>query len=71
MCDCITNANNLFREHNTALVTTMFANPERVVLATQKVNDKVRGKPKYVIATCCPFCGERYAAAPSQAVEGE
>ena len=61
MCGCISDVDNKLREYNSALVTTLFANPERVVIQTGKVNEKRRGKPMAVVATYCPFCGERYA----------
>jgi hypothetical protein len=31
----------------------------RIVIATQKVNCKTRGKPVLICATYCPFCGEK------------
>lgn len=32
--------------------------PPMVVL--EKIDDSKRGKPPTLLATCCPFCGERY-----------
>lgn len=59
-CACISDVSNMLRERNAALVTTMFANPERVVMSTYKIDSKKRGKTPSMIATYCPFCGERY-----------
>jgi len=57
-CACVSEVNNHLRGHNSALITTMFAQPERVVITTTKVNDRQRGKPVPMIATYCPFCGQ-------------
>ena len=65
MCDCIANASNMLREHNASLMTTMLSKPERVVLETFKIDTRKRGKPPRMVATCCPFCGERYEPEPA------
>lgn len=57
-CRCISVMNGLLAEHNTQLVTTLLGNPPRVVICTSKVDDRVRGRPKAVLANFCPFCGE-------------
>jgi len=44
------------------LVTTLFGEP-KCVIHTMKVDDKKRGKPPSMLASFCPFCGERYGAA--------
>lgn len=59
-CACISDVNNKLAEHNAGLVTTLFAAPKRVVIGTNKVDSKKRGKPPYMLATFCPFCGEKY-----------
>lgn len=59
-CDCISKCNNVLAPHNSALVTTLLTNPERVAIDTNKVDSKKRGRPARMIATFCPFCGERY-----------
>lgn len=61
MCDCISETNKLLAEHNTTLVTTMFRKPDAVVIATDKRDSKQRGRPALMVASFCPFCGERYA----------
>lgn len=61
-CDCISETNKLLAEHNTVLVTTMFRKPDAVVVATDKLASKQRGKPALMIASFCPFCGEPYSA---------
>lgn len=63
MCGCISEMDNLLREHNTCLVTTMFRKPDAVAIRTDKVNTRQRGGPATVLATFCPFCGEKYAMA--------
>lgn len=62
MCGCISDVNNLLREHNTCLVTTMFRQPETVVIRTDKIQSKVRKGPVTMLAAYCPFCGEKYGA---------
>lgn len=71
-CDCISDCNNKLAEHNACLVTTLFAKPERVAMETVKIDAKKRGKPPYMVAMFCPFCGERYAprGAPQSLLEG-
>jgi hypothetical protein len=62
MCGCISDVNNLLREHNTCLVTTMFRQPETVAIRTDKIQSKVRKGPMIMLAAYCPFCGEKYGA---------
>jgi hypothetical protein len=61
MCGCISDVDNRLREHNTSLVTTLFSQPDRVAVETDKIDSKKRGKAMRVIASYCPFCGEKYA----------
>lgn len=61
MCDCIKTTNAMLREHNCHLVSTMFSKPEVVVVETVKIDSKKRGKPPLVLASYCPFCGEKYS----------
>lgn len=67
MCSCISEMNNMLREHNTCLVTTMFRQPEVVAVRTDKINSKARKGAATVIASFCPFCGEKYAKPEAQA----
>lgn len=57
--DCVDRINGLLAEHNTQLmqVITFGPGPERIALATQKLDDKVRKKPVLFFASHCPFCG--------------
>lgn len=65
MCDCISEMNTKMKAHpegeNTILVTTLFGTPKATV-ATCKRRDKVRKKASIVLASYCPFCGEKYDA---------
>jgi hypothetical protein len=63
MCDCINRTNKRFAEHklNTKLAPAYFPSGRvRLVVATCKVNEKEKGKAMNMIATYCPFCGEKY-----------
>lgn len=62
-CDCIDDINTRIGEsHNAILVTTLFGTP-KAVIGTVKLDGKKRGKTPHMLATFCPFCGERYMAA--------
>lgn len=60
MCDCIQQTNEMLKEHNIRLVSTMFAKPEVVVIQTEKIDSKKRGRPPVMLASYCPFCGEKH-----------
>jgi hypothetical protein len=63
MCDCIKTVNEALREHNTTLVFTLLGAPNRVCVAAERIeNRRDRKKAAAVVATFCPFCGEKYAA---------
>lgn len=61
MCDCIAEMNTILAENNGGLVTTLFANPERVCVEVYQLKTG-RGtkKPPRVLATFCPMCGAHY-----------
>ena len=61
-CECIVETDKMLAEHNTQLVTTLFGLPRRVAIATEQI-ESGRGKKRkaVMIASFCPFCGERYA----------
>lgn len=61
MCDCISTVNEQLREQNAMLVFTLFGKPNRVVIATDKVDSKKRGRAPSMLASFCPFCGEAYS----------
>jgi len=50
----------MLKEHNVRLVSTMFSKPEVVVVETAKIDTKKRGRPPVMLASFCPFCGEKY-----------
>jgi thiol-disulfide isomerase/thioredoxin len=60
MCNCNQELDELLKEHNTRLVTTMFRTPNVVVPQTEKIDSKKPGKPFVVLASYCPFCGEEH-----------
>lgn len=62
MCDCMNTTNKMLKEggYNTLLAFTL-GTPSRCVITTLKADEKKKGKPVAMIATCCPFCGEKYS----------
>lgn len=73
MCDCREAVNKRLAVSNARIATgftykisddgpiaTMDLAPPMIVL--EKMDDKKRGKPPTLLASCCPFCGERYPA---------
>lgn len=70
MCDCISKIDGHLKEKapNTMLVLNMLG-PQRAVISTCKRDDKKREKPAYMMATYCPFCGDKYEDAKSSSLE--
>lgn len=62
MCNCIAEMNQKLAEggYNAAILTNLFG-PQKATVDTYKPDEKKRGKPPIVIASYCPFCGEKYA----------
>ena len=63
MCNCIKITNDGLREKYNSYVNTTISltgGPQMVVLATEKDDTTKRGKPITLVATYCPFCGEKY-----------
>lgn len=64
MCNCIDKMNADLKKYNTQLDTNISIfnadKPAIVVLGTMKIESKVRRGPARLIATFCPFCGEKY-----------
>jgi hypothetical protein len=67
MCDCIETLDKDLKAAGQCLDATMFG--QRKATTTLIRTDKWkpesrRGKPTRVIATYCPFCGEKYSSEP-------
>lgn len=60
MCNCITEVNAKLAESNGELAITFWP-MVRPLLETMKLDTRKRVKPPLVVATFCPFCGEKYA----------
>lgn len=65
MCDCREAVNKRLAVSNARIAfgftfasNKMDLAPPMIVL--EKLDEKKRGKPPTLLATCCPFCGERY-----------
>jgi hypothetical protein len=66
MCDCISEINaQMGEQHNAVLVTTLFGE-QKAVINTEKRDSRKRGKTPVMIASFCPFCGEKYGVAKPQ-----
>jgi hypothetical protein len=63
MCNCIDQANAKLLEHNTKIEPMFGMLPGRMheVIGTRtvKVNKSKRGNAKTILATFCPFCGNK------------
>jgi hypothetical protein len=69
MCDCITKVQKSLVEYNTQVDVCLGIRDNTfkfldVYLGTHKIDKKKRGQPKNVVASYCPFCGEKYDSAP-------
>jgi hypothetical protein len=67
-CNCIKTVNEKLATRNTRLTLPLVfgrneGEPERLMIVTEQI-ETGRGKAKAVgmFATCCPFCGVKYAA---------
>lgn len=64
-CDCMERIDAHLKERNLKLVRSVCISsdgirmPDKLVLATEKINSKVRRKPRVVVAHFCPFCGAK------------
>lgn len=65
MCDCIAKIDEHLSQYNTKLNAALGVIDGQIYLLgvkieTYKINTKQRGPAKKVVATYCPFCGEKY-----------
>lgn len=63
MCNCIEKFNEHLKEFNTEVHLPFWSRSGILApfVETRKIDSGKRGKPRSVIATYCPFCGEKYA----------
>lgn len=64
MCECIEKMNVKLAEHNGRVaravqITATLDLVTRTVVQTEKVDESKRKRIPTVVATFCPFCGER------------
>jgi len=55
---CFVDLNKALKEKNTKVVTNLF-DENQLLIWTQKIESKKRGRPACVICCYCPFCGEK------------
>ncbi len=74
MCDCIEQAAQELEGTNTVLDIPFRINlktgqqlPPRLQIATCKRDSKRREKAAFILATYCPFCGEKYETQTEEA----
>jgi hypothetical protein len=65
MCDCISTVNAMLSDHNTR-ITIPLIGPQLPFVQTEKLDEKRRGKPSFMFASFCPFCGEKYPRAKAE-----
>lgn len=70
MCDCRAAVNERLAITNSKIAeglvfslsdAVMDVSPPMIMV--DKINRNIKGKLPVLLATCCPFCGERYAPA--------
>lgn len=72
MCECISNLNRDLKPEGQCVDATMFGagKATTMLIRTDRwVHENRRSKPSRIIASFCPFCGEKYAdtAVPASA----
>lgn len=62
MCGCIEKINERLKEFNTEINVPFWSSSGFLApfIETRKLDDKKRGKPRAVVASYCPLCGEKY-----------
>jgi len=62
MCSCIERIDEKLKERNTKLCLAISFSGEstKVLIGTEKIDTKKRGKPANLLASYCPFCGKKY-----------
>jgi hypothetical protein len=65
MCDCIEKLNEQLKERNTRIVMPISFSSKGLstllgpIIATEKADPTNRKKPVKLMASYCPFCGEK------------
>ncbi|GGL48122.1 hypothetical protein [Caulobacter rhizosphaerae] len=70
-CDCLRHVNNGLAKLNAHVAVALMApgaDPQALVETHSHGADEV-DTPYFLVATFCPFCGERYATAPPIGVD--
>jgi hypothetical protein len=75
MCDCIKNINADLKAAGQCNDATMFGESKATTMLIRTdtwVHEKRRNKPTRIIASFCPFCGEKYGAKDGEhALDGQ
>ena len=70
MCDCIKEMNDLLKDRNGVLVTTLFGTSKCCLWVDREKTGRGTKKPPAVIASYCPMCGEKYPLTDPQRSQG-
>lgn len=65
MCNCITQLSGQLKAYNTAIDVSINLSsnvPVKAIVKTYKDDESKRQKAMTLIASYCPFCGEKYEA---------
>lgn len=59
MCDCINKINKHLEPQNAIITVNFFDEPQAFISLSKRDKEK-RGKLPLLLASFCPFCGEKY-----------
>jgi hypothetical protein len=71
MCNCMKEMDEALAKHNGKLATGFQITADmnvvsRLLIATEKIDAKKRKPVPGVMASFCPFCGEKFATPPQE-----
>ena len=73
MCNCIADIDKRLEPDGQCINASIFGNPRRAAIDLIRMDKWVpenrRKKPRLMIASFCPFCGEKYADPPAATME--